>query len=214
MSSRSASFLEALVRTSIHPVLKVQGFRRKGRTWNRLADDVIQVIDIQASQWNEGDSGRFTVNLGIFSQAVYEIVWGREPPSFVKVSDCMISCRIGTLIDCADPKEASLKSEQREKWWTFDQATNLDELGKEVIELIVRCGLEVLNVYGSVGKAKQLLRRYSGSREATPWDHINLAIIDAQQGNKIAAKERLTWVSSHYDAYRERVQQIANRLDI
>lgn len=214
MRSQSRSLLDILVRKSLHPALKDRGFRRKGRTWNRQANELVQVINVQASRWNEGNSGYFTVNLGVFVPAVYLVIWGREPPPFVAEEDCVVRCRIGTVINCEDPVTAYTTGEQRDNWWQFDEAIDLEEMGNEVVNAILTYGLHFLQASNSLEKIKYLLLQYCKSKQSTPWDHVYLAIVDAIQGNETTAKERLVWVSSKYGSYRERILQIAKRLNI
>ncbi len=65
MPTQTGRFVDELVRRYLHPPLKVCGFRRRVRTWNRAAADLVHVVQLQASAWNMGESGSFTVNLGV-----------------------------------------------------------------------------------------------------------------------------------------------------
>lgn len=57
MTSIAGQRIDDLVRIHVHPVLKLAGFRRSNRTWNRAIGDLVHVVNIQASQWNDGDRG-------------------------------------------------------------------------------------------------------------------------------------------------------------
>jgi len=71
------------------PQLKKVGFRKKGRTWHRENDEVIQVFNIQGSSWDMED---FYVNLGIYLRAI-----GSDPrPS---ENHCHVQQRVPREID-------------------------------------------------------------------------------------------------------------------
>src|SRR5437868_3156941 len=78
--------LDEIVR-SVSPELKAAGFRKKGRTFNRVAEDgFVHVIGFQMGQFPVGNLetyvvpglrenlyGKYTVNLGVHIREVYEV---------------------------------------------------------------------------------------------------------------------------------------------
>src|ERR1700761_3958551 len=89
-------------------LLKNLGFRKKGRTYNRLVgDNMVHAVNLQMGQFPIGDYvipgiresfyGRFAVNLGVFLPAVRKLEWDRDPPAVVQEYECEIRGRLGTL---------------------------------------------------------------------------------------------------------------------
>jgi len=69
-------------------VLKEHGFRKKHRTWHRGANGVIQVLNLQASQWNQHD---FYCNLALYLTDLGDLA---SPPEY--------KCHIRRRTDTAD----------------------------------------------------------------------------------------------------------------
>jgi len=64
MASEEKKHLESILK----PVLKAEGFRKKGGTWWRSLGEFIQVINIQGSQFSK----RFYINLGVYIKDIGE----------------------------------------------------------------------------------------------------------------------------------------------
>src|SRR5712691_2355553 len=69
-----------MLSTQIHPLLRAQGFQRRVRTWSRMVDELVQLVNVQGSVGSQRAWALFYVNLGVFSPAVWRLWWGREPP--------------------------------------------------------------------------------------------------------------------------------------
>lgn len=67
--------------------LKEQGFRKKGATWYRETDEVVQVVNIQGSQW----STIFYINLGVYLKSRGD---KSEPAEY----DCHLRTRLSQLV--------------------------------------------------------------------------------------------------------------------
>ena len=104
--------------------LKALGFRRRGRVFNRSAEEgVVQVITLQSGQYEvnpihplpEGLAemrqnlyGRFTVNLGVHVWDVWEATFpGGSRPTFINDGYCQVRSRLGQLADGID------------RWWSL-----------------------------------------------------------------------------------------------
>jgi Domain of unknown function (DUF4304) len=68
----------------LKPVLKKQGFKKTKTTWRKTTDDLIYVINIQGSQWNEED---YYINVAMYIRAIGE---EENPPEY----RCHIRSRI------------------------------------------------------------------------------------------------------------------------
>ena len=130
MSQNSIRPLLNAIEKPIAIFLKEQGFRKKGRTFNRETEKgIIQVIHLQSGTFPIGNYeipgfreslyGKFTVNLGV---AIDEI-WRVSYPKFVKKDiwkeyDCTIRTRLSELLY------------GRDKWWeiTNESQTTAQEI--------------------------------------------------------------------------------------
>jgi hypothetical protein len=79
------------------------------------------VVNVQASQWNEGESGKFTVNLGVYFPAVAEMLNLPLPASAPKEYDCTVRVRL-----------PSLMHDGRDVWWNVEAHVSDNELTKRV----------------------------------------------------------------------------------
>lgn len=62
------SYIYRQIETSISPVLRRSGYRKKGKTWSRVTDDSILELNLQKSQWGD----QFFMNLWITLKNVRE----------------------------------------------------------------------------------------------------------------------------------------------
>lgn len=209
MSSKSGSVIDQMIRLYLHPVLKEKNFVRKERTWNRDARGFKDVIDVQASRWNEGESVSFTVNLGVFVPSVYSLCWGVDAPAFVKESDGIVRMRLGALLNDA------LKGKKRDHWWDINSSAELETVGCEVAKFIATRGVSFLEQFDSLTAIHDFLTQDTGWEVRTPLGRIYLAIIKAQIGDLMGARQLLATFSTDTDCFwRERVSKVADRLGI
>jgi hypothetical protein len=94
----------------IHTELKADGFKKKGRTHNKVLDNgIVQVINFQMGQFQfdnvieipglrENLYGQFTINIGVFVPELYEKIFDPKPKSFIQEFDCEIRTRLSQKI--------------------------------------------------------------------------------------------------------------------
>lgn len=134
------------IQKPLTPLLKNLGFKRKGRTYNRLVGDgLVHVINLQMGEFPIGNYvisgiresfyGRFTVNLGVLLPAVLELERGRGAPAFAQDYDCEIRGRLGTLAFNEDT------------WWDLDH--RVQETAASITKLVDRAGLPFLDNFES-----------------------------------------------------------------
>ena len=70
--------IDSIVRERLAPLLKKNGFKKKARNFYQEFPDRVEVINVQASQWNEGNEGKFTINVGVYYPEISKII---EAPS-------------------------------------------------------------------------------------------------------------------------------------
>lgn len=103
------------------PQLKLLGFRKRGGTWHRAIGDVIQVVNLQGSQW----STVFFVNLGIYFTALGT----EERPTEYR---CHVRTRLSQLVPDIHHLAQLLDLHTK----NFDQAG-----GDELTDLLLRYGI-------------------------------------------------------------------------
>lgn len=111
--------IDDVIRRALVPALRADGLRKSGRTFHRSADGGVEVLDVQASQSNVGDVGRFTLNIGVYFRGVDELL-GDAPLERPKVYQCHVRERIGALMGRGD------------HWWRLDTATSPADIAPEV----------------------------------------------------------------------------------
>ena len=102
----------------VHKELKAFGFTKKGRTHNKVVDEgIVHVINFQSGEYPVGDNyiipgiresyyGKFTVNLGVFVNDIYEVTQGQPTENFIPEYICQIRTRLPELTNNNDD------------WWT------------------------------------------------------------------------------------------------
>ncbi|WP_052707869.1 DUF4304 domain-containing protein [Vibrio neptunius] len=119
--SEISKVIDAVIKMELVPFLKQSGFKKKGRNFYREHDNRIEVINIQSSQWNNGQAGRFTLNIGIYFPEIAKLA---ESPKFIglpKEYDCTLRERIGLLT-----------SENKDIWWEVDSQSELSLVGSDL----------------------------------------------------------------------------------
>lgn len=124
-----AQHIGRVIKHALVPALRGSGFRGSGRTFHHWLQGVVQVVNVQASSSNFGDTGRFTINLGVFFPAVAAIVDPGRVPEKPKEYECTLRTRIGVLTEGS-----------ADLWWYIDSKTVDPELGDEVARTFVTFG--------------------------------------------------------------------------
>lgn len=133
MASETAQWIDHLIHDYVHPLLKERGFRRRGRTWNRRFDELVQIVNVQASARNFGNFGRFFINIGISVPGLPHLGPHRDGDQFISERFCQLRLRIGQLMPT--PVHA----------WHFYTSDNPDEVGCAVADALVAYGLPFLD---------------------------------------------------------------------
>jgi hypothetical protein len=123
------------------PMLKALGFSRKGKTFHRIEGDGIQVINVQSSMSNQGQDGKFTVNLGVYFPAL-EGLWQGEASSKPVHYACHVRERIGSLFPS-----------KRDHWWSVGFLTNLADVSADVAFAMSKHGLPWLDAHSTIPAA-------------------------------------------------------------
>lgn len=145
--SKIGKQLDEVLKESLTPFLKRKGFKKKGPNFHRKYDYRIEVINVQASKWNEGDKGQFTVNLGVYFPRVATIVEAVPFKGLPKEYDCTARKRIGHLMPGGC-----------DHWWKIDPSVSLEHLAADLTEKVEGYGLPWLAKMADLNEVKEELK--------------------------------------------------------
>lgn len=150
MSARASTFDKALREIAV-PALQEHGFGFDGsRTFRRLTGSTCQIINFQLGQ--RSLAGKFTVNLGVFSDGDRPEISAARANDF----DCLAErrTRIGALMPGRFPRLAKLPYVGflfgvADKWWPFSADASRTRIAVSgALDRILAHGLGWLNAGG------------------------------------------------------------------
>src|SRR5690242_8611133 len=89
-----SKLIDELVRDYLAPVMRDKGFRKSGANFWRDNENVIDVLNIQKSQWNDAWEASFYVNLGVYWRAFHRDQGTEFKSKFPREYNCTASSRI------------------------------------------------------------------------------------------------------------------------
>lgn len=99
MSRDFQTAFKKLIGNTLSPSLKALGFKKSGYNYYRISEDVIQVCNVQRSQFNHETNQRFTLNFGFIVPKIHTIMTNDKPLSkFPNVDESYVWGRSGHLI--------------------------------------------------------------------------------------------------------------------
>ena len=88
-----------LVKEVIAPQLRELDFKKSNTNFNRHVDGIVQLLNIQKSQYNHSERILFTINIGFYNSEVFKISKNKtEVPKFITIDNCFVRGRTGRLI--------------------------------------------------------------------------------------------------------------------
>ena len=125
-----ARFLEE----QIEPWMKEKGFRRKAHSFGKWIGNQFLLIHFQSVPRDivEGKYP-FTVNLGVFARKLFTFFPYKSVPTFPSISDCHWDVRLGMLAP-----------DRQDLWWELREEGQLPFLAGEILGLLERFGLPML----------------------------------------------------------------------
>jgi hypothetical protein len=142
---KPTDLITSMVQSDLKPLLQARGFRKKASLFWRDNGEVIDVITVQKSQWNDASSARFTINLGLYWKHIQEFT-GRvaSPP---REYDCTVQTRLGGLL----PNPTDL-------WWEV-VGSEAPAIAADVVAKLLRYGLPWLENGHTVEKTFEYLEQ-------------------------------------------------------
>jgi len=145
----------------IRPFLKQQGFRSRGNNFHkRHPEGNIGMINFQK---NPDGLPKFTINIGVYSIALEKYLLAEFNQEKVKeypsLGDYHWNTRVGSLV----PKEHPARKKDEfwykvgDKWWSYNDTTDVEELFQEISPLILTYGIPAIDKHLS---DKQLIDKW------------------------------------------------------
>jgi len=190
--------------------LKLQGFKRKGRTFNRKTEEgIYQVINFQTGQYPIGDNyevpglrenlyGKFTINLGICVEEIFVINFPHNTKDFYLEYDCQFRNRLGTLMKGND------------YWWPLTK--NPEAVISEIIEGMNSLGLPWLNLFATREQIMANSKHLDKGRVKFDLGIIMLKI-DKEKGTSLI-QEYVNELKPSQKGHKEVVLEIAKELGL
>ncbi|MFT3894066.1 MAG: DUF4304 domain-containing protein [Anaerolineales bacterium] len=172
--------IDYIIKVGIQPILKREGFKKSSRTFRRSRAGCVQIINIQGSWTNYGDSGQFTINLGVYYPEAAKLHGSFHVTDHPLESNCIVNERIGHLMPV-----------QRDYWWNFDANSDLNKIGQEVVSVCTNYGLPWLDAHSTLAGALQ----FSLSRKYPFWAAIFSLLLDNRETAKQYLSEAIMEVS-------------------
>lgn len=185
--------IDDLLKLGLSPLLKTHKFKKKGRNWRKAEGPIFQIINVQASVYNIGLQGQFCINLGIYHQDIYNMLWGRvsqEP----KESEALLHSRLNLL------------AYENMQWWEIDENTSLQTMSDDICRCMSEIGLPWLEQRFDIASISHHLSLLPLSREA-----VATAILT---DDSEAAEQRLKEVISKWPEKEEEYTEWAKQYGI
>lgn len=170
--SEISKTIDGIIKAELAPLLKRKGFKKKARNFYREHSDRIELMNIQSSQWNEGQEGKFTVNVGVYFPAISEITDAPPVKGMPKVYDCTIRERIGLITKT-----------RRDTWWEIGPKTDHKVVAADLVSKVNSICLPWLELMANLESVKSDVAKNNRA--------IVAAGISLHQGNAAEAKEFL-----------------------
>jgi len=170
-------------------VLQPHGFHRHKQTWNRRADSLVDVVDLQVDK----SRTMMTVNVGVLSPEVHRKAWLSELPGVVDEAYCTVRSRLGYLVA------------NRDMWWPIDAERSADEIA----DILRSQALRFLERLHSAGALERHLEGERAADSRYPPPAIYLALLKHQRGDQVGCQMLLQEVRARTGpTWRERVDQV------
>jgi hypothetical protein len=200
--------LDVVISGSLHPPLKIRGFKRKGRTWNRRLGGVVHVINLQASAFNvltQHSPCLYFVNIGVFIPEVQELV-DREPADgVIPEYRCHIRHRLNDLT-----------GDRSQLFMSLEQDRTLEQQGEEMSRLILDVGVAYLDRFTSL-EAFYAIGRDEAGRDPLSANKWALVYAGVRTGDRPRAEiEFRQMVNSMWPdtTWRPKLERMASALDL
>lgn len=181
--------INAVIAQGLGPCLREAGFKRKGRTFHRAADERIDVVNVQGSKWNAGRTGEFTVNVGVYYPHVAELYDPYRPDGLPQEYHCTIRRRIGLLM-----------GGNTDKWWNLGRLTREGGVSADVAHAVRDYALPWLERMSDLENVKPEVPRFVAAVIAYHQgqnDEARRLIVESYDEAPAVAEQTKAWAMDH-----------------
>lgn len=193
MDRSSKAVISQVLAGGVTPFLKLHGFDRRGRTYDRVRDERRELITVEPQHCNRY-GGSFRISLGVFLpevDSVLSLYPLQEPPQDYQ-------CHIRRGLDDIEPG-----------WWEFDAATDRSALGIAVRRQVEHNALEFFDNLSTRAGILAWVRR---SRTPARTVGLHGVVLAAYAGEPALAQEWLDMVVAEPSPTPNRVRREAARI--
>ncbi|MEQ1762750.1 MAG: DUF4304 domain-containing protein [Pyrinomonadaceae bacterium] len=159
------------VQGKVYEFMKPLGFRKKGRTFNREADEsgIFQVVQFQTGPYELAPEipsfrlnlyGKFTVNIGVLIKELYDFEEWHKPTNFYQEVYCQVRNRLPHLLY------------KKDVWW--DLTSEVDQTSTIVIDGFESVGFDYFALYDTRVKFRENYGRFD---DAPPRAKLDVALM-------------------------------------
>lgn len=186
--------MATLLTARIDALLRPLGFSRRGATWRRATDELVEIVNVQVG--SGGDD--VTINLGVVDCEVYQWAWGSDLPAFPDETMSTARIRLGELTD------------GRDRWWPLED----DSTPAALAEALDQVGLPFFEELRDHARMRDFLVAQNVRARSYPLDVIHLALLEHKLGRQTTACEILDDLRIHTipGAWQARSVEVASRI--
>lgn len=198
------------IQKELYHFLKQLGFKKKGRTFNRETEKgIYQIINIQSGQFplienyvikglRENLYGKFTINLGVCIEDLYQIQYPGQLKSFYQDYDCPIRLRLSNLML------------ENDYWWPIN-----DPL-KSANEIIIGLTEKGLPWFEQFQNREKIIANWGNVKWSSNIAKLDVALIVFSKDRKLGAEmfRKYYHAITKHQGHKESVKNLANKLGI
>ena len=141
-----AERIDETIKLEFAGLLRENDFKKSGRTWHALDGDSWLIVNVQASTSNLGDEGKFTVNLGVYSQAIATLAGQAVHNGKPKEYESTIRTRLGSL------------AYGKDHWWVISPQSDLPVISRDIVDNMASFGLPWLRSHKTIAQLSETLK--------------------------------------------------------
>jgi hypothetical protein len=145
MIQKPPQLFRMMLKSIISPSLKNYGFHIQNNSFFKTIGNNVGIVDFQKSNNKEIDKLSFTVNIGVVSYNLLKFINQEEEIRKLEIWDAQWNVRLGQLMP-----------EKKDTWWAINESTNVEQLGRDLLDVIVNLALPEINKYISDGGLRDL----------------------------------------------------------
>lgn len=167
--------IQSLADEYLAPLLKSNGFKKKGITWNRQRADLIDVIDIEKLRYSDPAVPQIRGAVAICVPKFRAIMFDQSPGTF-QIGDGIFHVSFAAL------RMRDFSGRELEPWLDLTDGV-LHSAGEMLRDTIRDHAIPFLESLKSYEDLQEFLQELKGSQTKMPYYQINKSLIDFEAGD-------------------------------